>query len=142
MKKVKAKGTLARFLEKEDSKNLHKVENKMLIALRIGMAIRARGWTNKQFAEAMNCPASEVSDWLSGTRNFTIDKLSEIEDVLDVELINHSLMVHRIVANEKISYSESKRKKTDLFATKKRVWNVPTNISLIPREKSNMTKVS
>ncbi len=116
MRRVKAKGTLAKMLANMDEQQLHKTENKMLVAVRIGMAMRARGWNNKQLAEAMNCPASDVSDWLSGTRNFTIDKLSEIERTLDVELLNHSLMVSTKIKSDMLQTTATSRKTVEFHS--------------------------
>ena len=67
----------------------HKIETKMEIAVIIDEAIKAKGWKKKDFAEALNITnLSVISRWLSGTHNFTIDTLCDIESVLDIKLLN------------------------------------------------------
>jgi transcriptional regulator with XRE-family HTH domain len=63
------------------------VANRMALASRINEAIKMRGWSQKQFAEAMNKKPSEISKWLSGTHNFTTDTLWHIEQVLSIRLL-------------------------------------------------------
>jgi transcriptional regulator with XRE-family HTH domain len=63
------------------------VANRMQLALRINDAIKARGWSQKQFAEAMNKKPSEINRWLSGTHNFTTDTLWHIQEILGVQLL-------------------------------------------------------
>ncbi len=92
MRKVKAKGTLAKMLSSVDEQQLYETENDMLNAIRIAEALRECGWTNQQFADEMGCPVSDVIDWLSGT-GIAMDKLSEIEKMLNIKLIKNYVMV-------------------------------------------------
>jgi transcriptional regulator with XRE-family HTH domain len=66
------------------------VANRMALASRINEAIKMRGWSQKQFAEAMNKKPSEISKWLSGTHNFTTDTLWHIEQILGIRLLVES----------------------------------------------------
>jgi transcriptional regulator with XRE-family HTH domain len=66
------------------------VASRMALASRINEAIKMRGWSQKQFAEAMNKKPSEISKWLSGTHNFTTDTLWHIEQVLGIHLLVES----------------------------------------------------
>lgn len=61
--------------------------NQMRMAVRIADAIDAKGWSKSEFAAAIGKAPSEVSRWLSGTHNFTLDTLSDIEVVLGVRLL-------------------------------------------------------
>ncbi|MCU0338637.1 MAG: helix-turn-helix domain-containing protein [Spirosomaceae bacterium] len=63
------------------------VRKRMDLAVRIDKAIKLKGWTQKQFAEAMGKKPSEVSRWLSGTHNFTTDTLWQIEQRLGIQLL-------------------------------------------------------
>jgi transcriptional regulator with XRE-family HTH domain len=66
-----------------------KTDAKMLLAAKISDAMKAKGWKNKDLLKAMgkNNP-SEITKWLSGTHNFTVEKLVELENVLNVKLLN------------------------------------------------------
>lgn len=59
----------------------------MAIAARIADALDAKGWSKSEFAARMNQLPSVVTRWLSGTQNFTIDTLSDIEEMLGVQLL-------------------------------------------------------
>jgi len=65
-----------------------RVENRMLLAAKIDDAIKAKGWSKKEFAEKMSKSPSEISKWLSGTHNFTSDTLFDIAKILGTSLIN------------------------------------------------------
>jgi ribosome-binding protein aMBF1 (putative translation factor) len=69
-----------------------KVEKRMALAAIIDEAIKAKGWKKKDLAEALHINNSSViTRWLSGTHNFTVDTLSDIERVLDIQLLNIDL---------------------------------------------------
>ena len=57
---------------------------KMTIAARIDDLIKERGWGKSEFAAKVNKNPSEITKWLSGTQNFTIDTLAEIGVVLNM----------------------------------------------------------
>lgn len=57
---------------------------KMTLAARLDDLITARGWGKSEFAEKINKNPSEITKWLSGTQNFTIDTLAEIGVVLNM----------------------------------------------------------
>lgn len=66
-----------------------RTDNRMLIAAKIDDAIKARGWKKKDFMNAVGQRnQSVISKWLSGTHNFTTDTLTDIEGVLNVNLLN------------------------------------------------------
>lgn len=64
-----------------------RTDNRMLLAAKIKDGMNAKGWRNKQLAEALEQNPSVITRWLSGTHNFTSDTLSDIEDVLDINLL-------------------------------------------------------
>ena len=67
-------------------------DNKMLIAAKISDAMQAKGWKKKDLLEALGRKnQSLITKWLSGTHNFTIDTLSELEVVLEINLLNTNL---------------------------------------------------
>jgi transcriptional regulator with XRE-family HTH domain len=65
-----------------------KVKNKMHLSVLIDEAIKKRGWSKSKFASEIKQNPSVVTKWLSGTHNFTIDTLTDIGLVLNVDLIN------------------------------------------------------
>lgn len=67
-------------------KELKKTEKRMRLASRIYDGMKAKGWSNKDFAKAMEKYPSEISKWLSGTHKFNSDTLFDIESVLDIDL--------------------------------------------------------
>ncbi len=60
-----------------------RTDRKIRIALIIADALMVK----KQFAQKVGRKPSEVSKWLSGTHNFTLDTLTDIEQVLNIKLI-------------------------------------------------------
>ena len=88
IKKVKASGMLASIMERNDSRSLRRTRRKMIVAARIADALEAAGLSQKEFAQMMGKQPSEISDWLSGERNFTIETLADIEDVLKIDILN------------------------------------------------------
>jgi transcriptional regulator with XRE-family HTH domain len=54
------------------------VNNRMMLAVRLDDLIAARRWSKSEFAAKVGKSPSEITKWLSGTQNFTIDTLTEI----------------------------------------------------------------
>src|SRR5258708_29449384 len=59
-------------------------QTKMTLAANLDDLITARGWGKSEFAEKVNKNPSEITKWLSGTQNFTIDTLAEIALALNM----------------------------------------------------------
>jgi transcriptional regulator with XRE-family HTH domain len=55
-----------------------RTQTKMGLAARIDDLIREKRWSKSEFAKKLDKQPSEVSKWLSGTHNFTIDTLADI----------------------------------------------------------------
>ncbi|MDE7461090.1 MAG: helix-turn-helix domain-containing protein, partial [Paramuribaculum sp.] len=53
-----------------------------LIVDRIHAILEERGLKQKDLANMLNKKESEISKWMRGTHNFTIDTISSIENVL------------------------------------------------------------
>ncbi|MBL0340880.1 MAG: helix-turn-helix transcriptional regulator [Bacteroidetes bacterium] len=58
---------------------------KMRLSALLDDMIKERGWSKTEFAEKMNKQPSEITKWLGGCHNFTIDTLCEIAVVLGVQ---------------------------------------------------------
>ena len=65
-----------------------KTEKRMLLATRIDKAKEAKGWTNKELAIALGLKETQISEFLSGTHNFTTNTLSDIEELLNIKLLH------------------------------------------------------
>ena len=85
-KRIDMKSDILQKLDKESSPVFDKVAAKMRTAARIADAMQAAGLSKSQFARKMGKSPSEITKWLSGTHNFTIDSLQEISAVLGVEI--------------------------------------------------------
>lgn len=84
--------SLTRIMKSIDEDELRRTRDRMLVASKIADTLKAKNITQKRFAEMMGKSKSEVSEWLSGDRNFTIDTLSDIKKYLGVDLLNISYM--------------------------------------------------
>ena len=95
-----ATGTLGHIIRNIDKQSLAKTRNRMMVAARIADGMKARQLNQKQFAKLMGRTESEVSDWLSGDRNFTIDTLFDIGQVLGIDFLGTS--IHNVYADAEI----------------------------------------
>lgn len=77
---------LEKVLSKMDEDTIRRTRDRMIIASRIYDAMKARNLTQKRFAAMLGKSESEVSEWLSGERNFTINTLSDISYCLGMDL--------------------------------------------------------
>ncbi len=91
---------IADALTKYGEANRLKVRNKIIIATKISRRLRELKMPQKVFAEKIEKPASEVSDILSGDRNLTIDTMTDIERVLDMRLLDTTLLDSCIIEKE------------------------------------------
>lgn len=80
-----------------------KMQTKMLLAAKIADLIEAKGYNKSGFAEALGKKPSEISKWLSGTQNFTVDTLTEIAGVLGVSL-NELFIEEKIIQTSTKGY--------------------------------------
>ena len=80
---------LKKVLENTDPATKQRVDNRMYLAVKIQDILTERGMKKKELAALLNKNASEISKWLSGDHNFTIDTLSEIGAALGVNLLQN-----------------------------------------------------
>ena len=86
--KKRKRGELSRHLLAEITpEEQARTYKQMAIAARIADALAAKGWSKVEFAARMGQQPSVITRWLSGTQNFTIDTLSDIEEMLEVHLL-------------------------------------------------------
>ena len=60
---------------------------KMQLAARIEDLMIEKGWNKSQFAEKVGKHPSEITKWLSGTHNLTVDVLAVIACALEVDVV-------------------------------------------------------
>ncbi len=70
------------------SRDQEQSDYKMKLAAKIFEGLKKKGWTQTHYAEVMGKPISLISRWLSGTHNFTVDTLVDIQHVLGINLLN------------------------------------------------------
>ena len=91
LNKRKATGVMGRMIAEVDPVKLAKTRNRMIVAAKIADAMKAKNLNQKQFAKLMGRTESEISDWLSGDRNFTIDTLFDIGQALGVTFLSETI---------------------------------------------------
>src|SRR5258708_34537161 len=65
------------------------IDYKMKLSAKIFAGLKAKGWKSVDLADALQLKSpSLVSKWLSGTHNFTVDTLVDIQRLLDIKLLN------------------------------------------------------
>ena len=84
----KPSASLTRIMDNIDEDKLRRTRDRMLVAVKIADTLNVKGISQKIFAEMTGRSESEISEWLSGNRNFTIDTLSDIGKYLGVDLLN------------------------------------------------------
>lgn len=92
--------SLEKILEEITPIEQAQTDARMQIAYLIANAMKDKGWKAKDLMQALgrNTP-SLVTKWLSGTHNFTVDTLVELEEVLNIEIL--------ALDNEKIDKSSN-----------------------------------
>ena len=80
---------LEQVLDNMDSSTKQRVDNRMYLAVMIQDILIEKNMKKKDLATMLNKNASEISKWLSGDHNFTIDTLSEIGAALGVNLLQN-----------------------------------------------------
>jgi transcriptional regulator with XRE-family HTH domain len=88
MNEPNKKNLLNELLESITPEEQAKTDKKMILTTKIANAIKAKGLKKSEFAETLGKQPSEISKWLSGTHNFTIDTLMDIERVLSIQLLD------------------------------------------------------
>ena len=106
----KPSASLTRIINTIDEDKLRRTRDRMLVANKIADALNAKGISQKKFSEMTGRSESEVSEWLSGDRNFTIDTLSDIQKYLGIDLLNTSSMCTSPVSKEASRMKVAKRR--------------------------------
>lgn len=79
---------LSRLVGNIDQEQQHKTTRLMSIAAKIADALNDEDISVEEFADLMNQNSSDIGRWLSGTYNFSVDTLIDIEYALGIKLLN------------------------------------------------------
>lgn len=75
------------FLALSTPQELDRTKNRMLMAARIFDGMKKKGISKKKFAELTGQRPSVITKWLSGGQNFTLDTLTDIQQILGIKLL-------------------------------------------------------
>lgn len=80
---------LNNLLKEIDPADQAKTDAKMELAAKIAQAMEAKNWKKKDLLNAVGKDnPSIITKWLSGTHNFTVDTLVDLENALGIKLID------------------------------------------------------
>ena len=113
--KRKPSASLTRIMNNIDEDELRRTRDRMLVAIKIADTLKAKGISQKKFAEMTGRSESEISEWLSGDRNFTIDTLSDIKKYLGLDLLNISTIRTTPVSKEASRRKIAKKKTPAIY---------------------------
>ncbi len=113
--KRKPSASLTRIMNNIDEDELRRTRDRMLVAIKIADTLKAKGISQKKFAEMSGRSESEISEWLSGDRNFTIDTLSDIKKYLGLDLLNISTIRTTPVSKEASRMKIAKKKTPAIY---------------------------
>jgi transcriptional regulator with XRE-family HTH domain len=79
------------LLDSIDPLDQEKVDAKMILAAKIADAMKAKKWKKQDLLRAVGKDnPSIITKWLSGTHNFTVDTLIELQHALDIKLLDYT----------------------------------------------------
>lgn len=86
----KPSATLTKIMASLDEDTLRRTRDRMLIAGKIADTLKAKGISQRKFAAMLGKSESEISELLSGNRNFGMDTLSDISNCLKIDFLQIS----------------------------------------------------
>lgn len=78
---------ISRLRERVKPENKIFVEKNLQISRQISHLLFQKGWSQKAFAQKLDKKDSEVSKWLTGLHNLTLQSISKMEAVLGAEIL-------------------------------------------------------
>ena len=111
----KPSASLTRIMNNIDEDKLRRTRDRMLVAVKIAETLKLKGISQKKFAEMIGRSESEITEWLSGDRNFTIDTLSDIKKYLGLNLLNISTMRTATVSKDATRMKVAKKRTPVLY---------------------------
>lgn len=88
----KSKNTISGWLKEHGDPTIDRfVDKNMAIVEKVRCALESKGWSKADFAKVMDKNPSEISKWLSGMHNFTLKSITNMGEVLEIDLIRCNL---------------------------------------------------
>jgi|LSQX01.2.fsa_nt_gb transcriptional regulator with XRE-family HTH domain len=109
---------LTKILASIDKDTLRRTRDRMLIAGKITDTLKAKNISQKKFAEMLGKSESEISEWLSGNRNFTINTLSDIYNCLGIDFLQLFYLPTMRVSKEDAEFKISKTRNPIVYDMK------------------------
>jgi len=78
---------LQRIRERVKPENQVFIDKNFQISKQVVALLEKKGWTQKDFARQMGKQESEISKWMSGLHNLTLQSLAKMEATLGEEII-------------------------------------------------------
>lgn len=109
----------------------------MRAAIQIADAMEKHGITKKQLADKMGRRPSEITKWLSGDHNFTLDTLTELSFYLKEKITGENIVVEKtflsVTYTPEIEQSFFKSNEVTRLYEKKK-WTAPVSIAELINE--------
>ncbi len=122
--------SVANFFETKGPEDIERFIDKNLdISNQVYTLIKAKGWSQKDFAIALGKKDAEVSKWLNGTHNLTLRSIAKMEAALGADIIITPLKAEK--KYKKIEYVTLK-----VHANRNQI--VPTNLRYTSAKRSNV----
>jgi len=109
---------LSELLSEITPEEQDKTNKRMILAAKIDKARLKKGWSKKELADQMGKRPSEITKWLSGTHNFTIDTLFDLECKLEARFVNTGEKPKEQVIHFHLSLSQIVRTENGVEAVK------------------------
>jgi plasmid maintenance system antidote protein VapI len=81
-------GILEDIFKHPDTKTAKRVDNRILVAMKINAKLKEKTMSVEEFSKLVKRDRATVEDWLSGDRNISLDTLTDIEEILGIDIIN------------------------------------------------------
>lgn len=111
----KPSATLTRIMGSLDEATLRRSRDRMLVASKISYILKVKEISQRKFAEMLGKCESEISEMLSGNRNFTIDTLSDISNCLKVDIMQLSFIPTTRVPKHDILIKVPKKRSPQVY---------------------------
>jgi transcriptional regulator with XRE-family HTH domain len=106
---------LTRILASIDEDTHRRTRERMIVACKRADTLEVKGLTQKEFAKMLGKSESEISELLSGNRNFTFDTLSDMAHCLGIDLFPLSFIPTKRVTKEDTEVRLPKTRKSGIY---------------------------